>query len=745
MKKFYSVLVALVMMTITVSAQDWKEVNGPTYPYFEDVCMVNKDLGYAVSQYVSFKEEAKAEVYKTTDGGMNWIKLELDIPAKTHLYSVYFSDENTGYLGGAKKTLCKTTDGGSTWSVETLDTLQGDIKDIKFTSAQVGWILDYKSKNSGIFKTTDGGSTWTKTSLTVSKYVYAMDFYNDNYGVAVGADHTEYFYTTDGGTTWNSATGAQFPNPPYTQFYLKSICLVNETVGYGVGWGSTFGLQGTIMAKTIDGGKTWTAMEQNEANKTYCAMNACYFSDENNGLAAGGFNLFGSVIQKTTDGGTTWTILDVPYGFTIKGLAGAGNHVVAVGGNGGVLVSEDMGDTWQSPSNTFCEILYNIQFVSNAVGYATGNNGVFLKTTDGGKTWENGYAKQNNTCAPIKAMTFVNENVGYLARSYGEITKTTDGGKTWTVQREPGFSATEINSAVYFLDENNGYVVGKLGTNQEAFFKTTDGGANWTTPETTFEEELTSVYFHDVNKGVVGGDDLLVAYTTDGGNTWTNGVVNGATDKDSSASFDCLAFADVNVGLASGSKMIFKTTDGGKTWNKIDVTLTSSVNGVYVVDAQTYYFVHKNEIYKTTDGGTTWTNIVEGNATIAQNLNSICLDEKGSIWVAGYYGSIYTNSDLSTAVENISSVVPEDYELTQNYPNPFNPTTKIQYKLAEAGIVKLNVYSVTGELVASLVNTSQKAGTYSVDFNAANLASGVYVYTLSQNQTVMSKKMLLLK
>ena len=98
-----------------------------------------------------------------------------------------------------------------------------------------------------------------------------------------------------------------------------------------------------------------------------------------------------------------------------------------------------------------------------------------------------------------------------------------------------------------------------------------------------------------------------------------------------------------------------------------------------------------------------------------------------------------------TDVKTIPGAVPVKYSLEQNYPNPFNPTTKITYSIPNESKVKLVVFNILGQQVATLVNSSQLAGSYSVDFNAADLASGVYIYRLSTQNYTISKKMLLMK
>ena len=88
---------------------------------------------------------------------------------------------------------------------------------------------------------------------------------------------------------------------------------------------------------------------------------------------------------------------------------------------------------------------------------------------------------------------------------------------------------------------------------------------------------------------------------------------------------------------------------------------------------------------------------------------------------------------------------PLKFSLEQNYPNPFNPTTKIKYSLPKAAFTTLKVYDITGREVATLLNEYKTAGTYEIQFNASNLASGVYFYRLNTGQFSAVKKLLLLK
>jgi hypothetical protein len=85
------------------------------------------------------------------------------------------------------------------------------------------------------------------------------------------------------------------------------------------------------------------------------------------------------------------------------------------------------------------------------------------------------------------------------------------------------------------------------------------------------------------------------------------------------------------------------------------------------------------------------------------------------------------------------------YSLENNFPNPFNPTTRISYSIPANSLVTLKVYDMTGREVATLVNEEKSEGSYSIDFNASNLSSGVYFYKLTAGNFTDTKRMLLVK
>jgi hypothetical protein len=98
-----------------------------------------------------------------------------------------------------------------------------------------------------------------------------------------------------------------------------------------------------------------------------------------------------------------------------------------------------------------------------------------------------------------------------------------------------------------------------------------------------------------------------------------------------------------------------------------------------------------------------------------------------------------------TVVNDNSSKIPKSFSLNQNYPNPFNPSTVISYQLSAVSKVTLKVYDILGKEIASLVNEEQQAGSYNVTFNASNLSSGIYFYTLKTDNFTQTRKMILIK
>ncbi len=109
-------------------------------------------------------------------------------------------------------------------------------------------------------------------------------------------------------------------------------------------------------------------------------------------------------------------------------------------------------------------------------------------------------------------------------------------------------------------------------------------------------------------------------------------------------------------------------------------------------------------------------------------------------WVNGVTG-IITSTESEFEINNL----PDSYTLYQNYPNPFNPVTKIQYSVPQTSLVSLAVYDILGRKVIQLVNQEKLAGNYSIEFDASNFGSGIYIYRMQAGDYIKTHKAVLLK
>ncbi|HSR17693.1 MAG TPA: T9SS type A sorting domain-containing protein [Ignavibacteriaceae bacterium] len=107
-------------------------------------------------------------------------------------------------------------------------------------------------------------------------------------------------------------------------------------------------------------------------------------------------------------------------------------------------------------------------------------------------------------------------------------------------------------------------------------------------------------------------------------------------------------------------------------------------------------------------------------------------------FVVGYFAGL-------TDIDENQLGIPAEFKLSQNYPNPFNPSTKIRYEIPTESKVLIKIYDILGREVAMLINDFQKAGRYQVEWNAGNLASGVYFYSIKAGDFHSVKKLMLLK
>ncbi|OGU82230.1 MAG: hypothetical protein A2W11_10640 [Ignavibacteria bacterium RBG_16_35_7] len=233
-----------------------------------------------------------------------------------------------------------------------------------------------------------------------------------------------------------------------------------------------------------------------------------------------------------------------------------------------------------------------------------------------------------------------------------------------------------------------------------------------------------------------------------GGHTWPGGDTSwlhlswgeiGKTNFDINASQEIWNFFKNTI------KLNVNVPNGGEHW-AIGDTVEIKWTG-FRVDSIKIQLSVNNGISWTTiseskpsDGNYEW--VVQAPDTSRECIMKISYEDDSSI---------FDESDASFYIDNPTSVypssiiLPDKYDLHQNYPNPFNPSTTISWQLAAGSNATLKVYDILGKEIETLVNEEKLAGTYELNWNAANLPSGVYFYQLKAGAFVSTKKMILLK
>jgi len=226
------------------------------------------------------------------------------------------------------------------------------------------------------------------------------------------------------------------------------------------------------------------------------------------------------------------------------------NTAYAVGNNGVVLKTTNGGTSWSVKTFPVSTNNYCVFFQNANTGFVGNQNANIYKTTDGGNTWEtNGSA---STYA-VTSITMTSAFTGYCGDRYSNIQKSTDNGQTWWIQTTtPGY-----DSKVFFQNDNRGWAVDTYGY----VYATANGGINWSTSRPS-TDTLSSIFFISSTIGYTAGDSGRVYKTTNGGTNWT--LLNTGT----TAKLNCISGQNLNSIFACGnSGTVIYSTDGGSTWS----------------------------------------------------------------------------------------------------------------------------------------------------------------------------------
>ena len=412
---------------------------------------------------------------------------------------------------------------------------------------------------------------------------------------------------------------------------------------------------------------------------------------------------------------------------------------------------------------------------------------IFLFTLSGAifsQTWTL-QTSPGPTSRTLFSCSVVDTNVCWMCADTSLVIRTTNGGANWTVV-STSLSAGNLYD-IYATDANHAWTGGDDGS----IYYTTNGGANWSfavpNPTTAF---IDGIHMFNNSIGFAVGDPpanygtWTYYITTNGGATWTHGLNSPPAGNSEGGFNNCIwaidtshvywggntskiyvggfkgpitsvttplgniygvAFENANTGLIMGSAVTYRTTNAGVNWAQV----TTSQGGYGLSQAPSYtayYWIGKGNgvpggIYRSVDDGATFTAQLTGHHIFSLAMGNVQIG-----WAGCDSGRIfrYTSTD-PIEVKKISTELPGNYSLSQNYPNPFNPSTTIRFSVPLTNLVTITVYDILGNKVATVLNKIMLAGSYETEFNASNLSSGVYFYTITAGEFKDSKKMILTK
>lgn len=315
MVRLNKILIFALLLIFSVSIKaDWKKINSNTFAWLHSVYFVNQNKGWIVGSNGTFLE--------TNDGGATWQAIK-NI-TQDNIRDVYFADEKHGWIlaekdlfsGGdvSPSYILETFDGGANWQkVNLQDEGRERLVRIFFSKDGFGRAV---GEAGTFYAMQNDKNTWKKTNLPVRFLLLNGSFFNQNSGLVVGGGGTALF-TEDGGNTWNKASFTSKANSK-----INSVFFINQRVGWAVG------AEGKIYT-TVNGGKLWREQNSNLKQDLFDV----FFINTAEGWAIGD----GGTILHTTTAGNIWNPLPINVKHKLERLFFVGKKGWAVGFGGTIM------------------------------------------------------------------------------------------------------------------------------------------------------------------------------------------------------------------------------------------------------------------------------------------------------------------------------------------------------------------------------------------------------------------------
>lgn len=419
------------------------------------------------------------------------------------------------------------------------------------------------------------------------------------------------------------------------------------------------------------------------------------------------------------------------------------------------VYSASYSDNYFSGSGmVFIDSSIAVAAISFTLGPTVGDIGVeVVRSTNGGLTWQ--LLGISADWGGVEDMVKLNDGRILITTTLSGISYSSDNGSTWHfLSSFPLYSTTKIrtnSSGDIFVGRSTAAASGEL------VFRSTDNGDSWQPvgiPGGPSGGDIQALYIDYNNRIYVswsqGASPLLLYRSTDNGDSWQelmDGLPPSQLVYSLTGNSQNIIFAGMpSSGVYRGSDIVpVELTSFTANVLENNVILnweTSTETNNLGFEIQRKSVIDDNE--------TKWNKIgfVKGHGTTVRNYRYIFVDKNLQPGEYKYkllqidYNGVSTESIEITAVVKFQ---PTGYSLMQNYPNPFNPSTTIEYSIPSDGNVTLKIYNELGQEVKEKVNEFEKAGVYKINFNAENLASGIYYYRFNAGKYTSVKKMVLLR
>jgi photosystem II stability/assembly factor-like uncharacterized protein len=377
---------------------------------------------------------------------------------------------------------------------------------------------------------------------------------------------------------------------------------------------------------------------------------------------------------------------------------------------------------WFPVSSGTTENLNGIYMLPSGVGYAVGNTGTIVKTTDTGNSWTPLTSGTTNT---LNDVYFFDDNTGVAVGDAGLVLRTTNGGSNWSTIVVPSIGDRLLS--VSFSGTN-----GIVGAESQTILYSTDSGASWLVSQSGFfGGGFLGAYMLNSTTGFVSGQNSIfqpfVAKSTDGGANWS---FYNFYFQSNEGSCDDIHFFDSNTGVITGAAWngqgaIARTTDSGSNWTTTLFPSIVALQGMDFPMANRGYAVGwAGTILNTTDSGISW---VEQTSGISSDLYDVSFIPNTNTGVAVGFGGVIMRTDNGGVpvelVSFIASVTKNDVSLTWSTATETNNSGfNVERKNANADWEEIGFVPGYG--------TTTEPRSYS--FNDAGLNSGTYTYRLKQ-------------